>query len=66
MNHPDTNEILHEHHGWDGKCFYDVAEPTKDQDIINWLRSENAFLRGKIAAYEKFLKGRGHIKEEKC
>lgn len=23
MNDPDTNEILHEHHGWDGKCFYD-------------------------------------------
>lgn len=41
-------------------------EPTKDQDIINWLRSENAYLRGKIAAYEKFLKDRGYIKEEEC
>lgn len=39
-------------------------EPTEDQDIINWLRSENAFLRGKIEAYEKFLKDRGYIKEE--
>lgn len=41
-------------------------EPTKDQDTINWLRSENAYLRGKIAAYEKFLKDRGYIKEEEC
>ena len=70
MSHPDTNEILHEHHGWDGKCYYEDTEPTKDQDImvvrdINWLRSENAYLRGKIAAYEKFLKDRGYIKEEK-
>ena len=39
-------------------------EPAKDQDIINWLRSENAYLRGKIEAYEKFLKDRGYIKEE--
>lgn len=39
-------------------------EPAKDQDIINWLRSENAYLRGKIAAYEKFLKDKGYIKEE--
>lgn len=64
MSHPDINEIMHEHHGWDGKCFYDDTEPTKDQDSINWLRSENAYLRGKIAVYEKFLKDRGHIKEE--
>lgn len=64
MSHSDTNEILHEHHGWDGKCFYDDTEATKDQDIINWLRSENAYLRGKIEAYEKFLKDRGYIKEE--
>ena len=64
MSHPDTNEIIHEHHAWDGKCFYDDTESTKDQDIINWLRSENAFLRGKITVYEKFLKERGHIKED--
>lgn len=63
MNHPDTNEILH--YGRAGKCFYDDdIEPTKDQDIINWLRSENAYLRGKIAVYEKFLKDKGFIKEE--
>lgn len=36
-------------------------EPTKDQDIINWLRSENAYLRGQIKAYEKFLKRNGII-----
>lgn len=62
MSHPDTNGIIHEDFGWDGKCFY--AEPTKDQDAINWLRSENAYLRGKIAVYEKFLKDKGFIKEE--
>lgn len=39
-------------------------EPTKDQDMINWLRSENAYLRGKIEVYEKFLKDKGFIKEE--
>lgn len=64
MNDPDTNEIVHEHHGWDGKCFYDDTDSTKDQDIINWLRSENAYLRGKIEAYEMFLKDIGYIKEE--
>lgn len=37
---------------------------TKDQETTNWLRSENAYLKGKIAAYENFLKGRGYIKEE--
>ena len=50
----------------DGRIF-DISidvEPTKDQDIINWLRSENAYLRGKIAVYEKFLKDKGFIKEE--
>lgn len=36
-------------------------EPTKDQDIINWLRGENAYLRGQIKAYEKFLKRNGII-----
>ena len=64
MSHPDTNEIVHEYHGWDGKCFYDDADTTKDQDIINWLKSENAYLRGKIEVYEKFLKDRGYIKEK--
>lgn len=33
-------------------------EPTKEQDIIVWLRCENAYLRGVIEAYEKFLKDR--------
>lgn len=40
------------------------TEPTKDQETINWLRSENAYLRGKIEVYEKFLKDKGFIKEE--
>lgn len=49
----------------DGRVF-DIPtniEPTKDQDIINLLKSENAYLRGKIEVYEKFLKDRGYIKE---
>lgn len=28
------------------------------------LRTENAYLRGKIEVYEKFLKDKGFIKEE--
>lgn len=60
----DQDEILHENFGWEGKCFCDDTEPTKDQDIINWLRSENAYLRGQITVYEKFLKYKGFIKEE--
>lgn len=64
MSHPDTNEILHEDFGWDGKCFYGVDGEVNDKDIINWLRSENAYLRGKITVYEKFLKDKGFIKEE--
>lgn len=52
---------------YQGGYIFDIptdVEPSKDQDIINWLRSENAFLRGKIEVYEKFLKDRGYIKEE--
>lgn len=37
---------------------------TEDQEEIAMLRSENAYLRGKIEVYEKFLKDRGYIKEE--
>ena len=50
----------------DGRIF-DIPtdiEPTKEQDIIIWLRSENAYLRGKIEAYEKFLKDKGYIKDK--
>ena len=36
---------------------------TKDQDTIELLKSENAYLRGKIEVYEKFLKDNGYIKE---
>lgn len=71
MRHPDANEIVHEQYGWYGKCFYDDNEcfyddnePNKDQDIIDWLKSENAYLRGKIEVYEKFLKDRVYINEE--
>lgn len=59
-----SNELIHEHHGWDGGLAHKKTEPTKDQDIVNWLRSENAYLRGVIDAYEKFLKDKGYIKEE--
>lgn len=62
MSHPDTNGIVPEHCSWDGRRFY--AEPTKDQDTIELLKSENAYLRGKITVYEKFLKDKGFIKEE--
>ena len=49
----------------DGRIF-DIYtdEPTKDQDTINWLKSENAYLKGKIAVYERFLKAKGYIKED--
>lgn len=59
MSGQDKDELLHEHH-----VFYDDIEPAEDQDIISWLRSENAYLKGKIAVYEKFLKDKGYIKEE--
>ena len=37
---------------------------TKDQDEITMLRSEIAYLKGKVSVYEKFLKDKGFIKEE--
>lgn len=40
------------------------AEPTKEQNTIEWLKSENAYLRGKVYAYEEFLKVKGYIKKE--
>lgn len=60
----NPEEIMHEHHGWDGKCYDGIDGQVTDKDIINWLRSENAYLRGKITVYEKFLKDKGFIKEE--
>lgn len=39
-------------------------ELMEDQDIIKFVKNENAFLRGKITVYEKFLKDKGFIKEE--
>lgn len=43
---------------------YDIPtniESTNVEDIINNLKSENAYLRGLIKTYEKFLKERGYI-----
>lgn len=37
---------------------------AKDQDEIAMLRSEIAYLKGKVSVYEKFLKDKGFIKEE--
>lgn len=49
----------------DGRVFdIPTNEDITREDTINWLRSENAYLRGKIAVYEKFLKDKGFIKEE--
>lgn len=59
MSHPDTNGIVPEHCSWDGRRFY--TEPTKDQDTIELLRSENAYLRGQISAYERYLRKMGII-----
>lgn len=33
-------------------------------ETIEFLKSEIAYLRGKVEAYEKFLKDKGYIKEE--
>lgn len=41
-----------------------MSSPTIDQDEIEPLRYEIAYLRGEVAAYEKFLKDKGFIKEE--
>lgn len=50
----------------DGHIFNVPAniELTDDKDVINWLRSENAYLKGMIWAYEKFLKDKGFIEED--
>jgi hypothetical protein len=44
--------------------FHFDTKPTTDETTIQWLRSENAYLRGVISAYEKVLKLIGYIKEE--
>ena len=49
----------------DGRIFdIPTNEDTTKEEVINSLRSENAYLRGKISVYEKFLKDKGFIKEE--
>lgn len=45
----------------DGRVF-DLSkeiEPTPEQNTINWLKNENAYLRGVIKAYEKILRSKG-------
>lgn len=41
-----------------------MTSPTIDPDVLEPLRYEIAYLRGKVAVYEKFLKDKGFIKEE--
>ena len=36
-------------------------ESTNVDDIINNLKCENAYLRGMVKAYEKFLEEKGYI-----
>lgn len=38
-----------------------VFELTNGQDTINSLKSENAYLKGEITAYEKYLRKMGVI-----
>lgn len=43
---------------------YDIPtniESTNVDDIINNLKCENAYFRGMVKAYEKFLKEKGYI-----
>lgn len=79
MSHPDTNEILKDtaqykpsrYDDYDSpQPILDLHEPAADETIL-WLKSENenlrseiAYLKGMIDAYEEFLKGKGFIKEE--
>ena len=39
-------------------------EQAVAEEIIEFLKSEIAYLKGKIEVYEKFLKDKGYIKEE--
>ena len=49
----------------DGRVFdIPTNEDITKEEVINSLRSENAYLRGKIAVYEKLLKDKGFIGEE--
>lgn len=80
MSHPDTNEILKDTTQYKPSRYddYDFPQPILDlhepaaNETASWLKSENeslrseiAYLRGKIEVYEKFLKDRGYIKDEK-
>lgn len=39
---------------------------TNPETEIQFLHSENAYLRGKIEAYENFLGLKGFIKQKEC
>lgn len=80
MSHPDTNEILKDTAQYKTSRYddYDFPQPILDlhepaaNETASWLKFENeslrseiAYLRGKIEVYEKFLKDRGYIKEGK-
>lgn len=79
MSHPDTNEILKDTAQYKPSKYddYDFPQPILDlrepaaDETVSWLKSENeslrseiAYLRGMIDAYEGFLKDKGFIKEE--
>lgn len=77
MSHPDTNEILKDTAQYKPSRYDDYdfpqpilgsQEPAADE-TVSWLKSENenlrseiAYLRGMIDAYEEFLKDKGFIK----
>lgn len=76
MSHPDTNEVLkdtaqykpsrYDDYGFP-QPILDLHEPAADETAL-WLKSENenlrseiAYLKGKISAYEKYLRKMGII-----
>ena len=58
----NLKEVINEQNVFGGKCY--SYEPTKDQDAVEYLKSENAYLRGIIKAYERFLKSKGYMNND--